>query len=287
MGTLSLTWAGADYPGLSVSVDVVPVVRCQSFVALMRPRHFDHRLVGSHYSTSLEVSAVLLDRNLLLSLDKAIKQGYCLAKITRSSDASPLMTRSGQSLTTEDVLQSYLLKSALFWVLDPQGKFGRVYHGLSREAVFQLQEEDRAATLRETVQRCKRLVRLVATERVGLCGEADREAGALIEQAKSLIALCQDLTPSGMISADGFVAPYLMEAQVSSLLGSTATYDTAASVDIKSYIHWARRIFRMIKYLFQNGRQMHNYHLSPMEIPVRDQELAIRLCERCIGILDG
>ena len=144
----------------TISVDVAPCIEnaeLDDYIALLRPRHYENKLLGTEFQRGLELSSSLKDWNLLQYFPEEVMLGYTLVKILRSVTKS-FQTADGDILTAEDMLPSYLIKSALLWILDEFsehkpveigdnmqpvfnaeafGKFGAVYADVSKTDLFQ------------------------------------------------------------------------------------------------------------------------------------------------------
>ncbi len=157
MVNISCVW-GASWR--SISVDVAPCVEnteLDDYLALLRTRHYENKMLGTEFQRGLELSSSLKDWNLLQYFPEEVMLGYTLVKILRSVTES-FQTADGDILTVEDILPSYLIKTALLWILDELseqtpiqigkniqsilkaeafGKFDAVYSEVSKVALFQ------------------------------------------------------------------------------------------------------------------------------------------------------
>ncbi len=130
---------------LQISVDLAPCIetdRLYRYTALLRPRHYDKKWATSESPVILELSSSKKDWDFLQYVPLEVLCGYTLVKLVRSL-AGTFQTEDGRVYTAEEILPSYMLKTALLWVLDPDGKFEKVYSALSKEDILHniLQDE--------------------------------------------------------------------------------------------------------------------------------------------------
>ncbi len=109
-----------------ITVDVVPCVDVGGIMALFRQRTYDNKLIGVDSTRILELSSSQQDWNFLMNIPPEIISGYTLAKLLRSL-VGTFQAQNGRVYTAEEIIPSYLLKTALLWLLDPEGKFDSTY----------------------------------------------------------------------------------------------------------------------------------------------------------------
>ncbi len=121
-----------------MSVDLVPCVdseRLDGYIALLRPRHYDNQIVGDEFYKGFELSSSQKDWGLLKSVPVEVLYGYTLVKLLRSQ-AKSFQAEDQRVYTPEAILPSYLLKTALLWILDPDDKFSTIYGALDNNIAF-------------------------------------------------------------------------------------------------------------------------------------------------------
>ena len=132
VGNLTLSCHGSH--GIqTMSVDVVPCFEGNwGYTPLLRPKKYEKDQYWSTYrygERALEVSSYTKDWEFLKYVPVEVLCGYVLAKLLRSQ-ASTFQAEDGQVYSAEDILPSYMLKTALLWILDPEDKINYVYPGL-------------------------------------------------------------------------------------------------------------------------------------------------------------
>ncbi len=121
-----------------ISVDIAPnMVRdnLDGYTALMRPRQCEDIELGDDVFMSVELSSAKKDWDFLKFLHPEVMCGYALVKMLRSV-AGTFQTEQGRVYSAEDILPSYMLKSALLWILDPDEKCSKIYTNLDIEGIF-------------------------------------------------------------------------------------------------------------------------------------------------------
>ena len=121
-----------------VSVDIAPSIvddDLNEYTALLRPRHYDNKAVGREFFQGLELSSSEKDWNFLKFLQPEVICAYALVKMLRSL-ADTFQTEQGKVYTATDILPSYMMKTALLWILDPEEKCSKVYKHLKINSVF-------------------------------------------------------------------------------------------------------------------------------------------------------
>ncbi len=137
VGMLNISCKVGDNNQLT-SVDITPSIVSDTlgvYTALLRPRHYDNKKVGDDFYTGLELSSSQKDWDFLKFLQPEVMCGYTLVKMLRSM-ADTFQTDNGRVYTAEDILPSYMVKTALLWILDPEDKFSNIYKGLEMNSVF-------------------------------------------------------------------------------------------------------------------------------------------------------
>ena len=125
-----------------ISVDITPSIVSDNlggYTALLRPRHYDNKEVGEEFYQGLELSSASRDWNFLKFLEPEVMCAYALVKMLRSL-AETFQTHQGRIYTAEDILPSYMLKTALLWILDPQDKRSDLYKNLDISSVLKKEE---------------------------------------------------------------------------------------------------------------------------------------------------
>ncbi len=145
VGMLNVCCSGSSSTIHPISVDVTPCVESESlcgYAALVRPRHYDNKMVGPESNHLLELSSSKKDWDFLKYVPLEVLCGYTLVKLLRSL-ADTFQTESGKEYTAEDILPSYMVKTSLLWILDPENKFDCVYHSLDKEKILKNESVDR------------------------------------------------------------------------------------------------------------------------------------------------
>ncbi len=137
VGLLHISWQLEDRYQL-ISVDVIPTIVCDNlsrYTATLRPRHHDNKEVGDEFYQALELSSSRKDWDFLKFLQPEVLCAYTLVKILRSL-AKTFQSDQGRVYKAEDILPSYLIKTSLLWVLDPDEKFSGIYKNVTRHKIF-------------------------------------------------------------------------------------------------------------------------------------------------------
>ena len=122
-----------------ISIDLAPCVESDQlygYTALLRHRYYNNKLENPANIPCFELSSSKLDWAFLKYVPLEVLCGYTLVKLLRSL-AHTFQAEDGRVYTAEDILPSYMLKTALLWVLDPEDKFEKVYFELSKEGILQ------------------------------------------------------------------------------------------------------------------------------------------------------
>ncbi len=125
-----------------VSVDISPCIASDTldgYTALLRPRVYDNKVVGEEFCQGLELSSSQKDWEFLKYLQAEVMCGYALVKILRSM-AGPFQTERGRMYTAEDILPSYMVKTSLLWILDPEKQFFKIYKDLELDSVVESED---------------------------------------------------------------------------------------------------------------------------------------------------
>ncbi len=137
VGMLKLSYKPGDCIQV-ISVDLAPCVdddKLDGYIALLRPRHSEARMVGEEFHRGFELSSSKKDWIMFRSLPYELLCGYTLVKVLRSLTGT-FQTASGAIFDSDDILSSYMLKAGLLWVLDPDDKFGSFYPGIKKSSLF-------------------------------------------------------------------------------------------------------------------------------------------------------
>lgn len=291
VGTVHVTWHGVKYPELDLTIDVLPVVGHDDYLCLLQPRYSDGEVVGTIYPRGMELSSQKLDRGLFLSLSQDIQDGYCLAKMVRNlGDA--FRTEDDKLLSASELIQSYLLKSTLFWIVDPKDKFEEVYPSLDKKAIYG--EEPRSVLVSYTLRVCDDILQTYKDniDVQGICWDD------ILEEIEYVKDLCT--TEPEELSAQDIMMPHVIKATYTCDRNMSThsahpvgDADANASHDIggrnlqkaRSARIWATRIFRMLRYLLRNDQPVYVYYLQHMDVKVRDKALVMTLCDIFIDML--
>lgn len=145
--SVQVTWMSCHHKQLHISVDMVPAIYPESWW----PRYIDTTTMHLMTKTVKDEGCLLLalsqeergpeedsefnfrisclpaERNLMVNLPQAVKDAYVLAKVLISDEVSPVVTFSGDGVTTEDhvvhpssVIKSYMLKNCLLHILSEE-----------------------------------------------------------------------------------------------------------------------------------------------------------------------
>ena len=275
VGTIHITWYGATYPKLPICIDVVPGFGHGDYWCLLRPRHSDGEMIGSQYTTGMELSTQKLDSSLLLSLSKDIRDGYCLSKIIRSL-GHDFKTDDSLVLKVDDLIPSYLLKMMLFWIIDPENKWKDVYPSLDNNAFFG--EEPHEAVVAETIRLCDELLQQMSTR----THEEILSWDSIVEEIEYVKDIC--INNPKELSTQDVTSPYKLAAL--SNINRRGDQSLSHCVhNVKNARMWAMRIFRMLKRILTNNLKVHIYYLPHMHIKIKDVQLILALCQIFIHVL--
>ena len=145
--SVQVTWMSCHHKQLHISVDIVPAIYPESWW----PRYVDTTTM--HLMTkavkdegclllalsqeergpeedsefNFRISCLPAERNLMVNLPQVVKDAYVLAKVLISDEVSPVVTFSGDGVTTKDhvvhpssVIKSYMLKNCLLHFLSEE-----------------------------------------------------------------------------------------------------------------------------------------------------------------------
>ncbi len=200
VGMLKLSYRPGAYIH-SISVDLAPCIQddqLDGYIALLRPRHSEARMVGEEYHRGLELSSSQKDWNLLRCLPYEVLCGYTLVKVLRSLTGT-FETASGAIYDSDAILPSYMLKTGLLWVLDPDGKFAEHYGEINMSRLFM--EEKRSSYVNDIKEICQHLIQDVKEGNVIMKTEDMEDLTRLHRKCRS---------SSENISAEERVLPYLL-----------------------------------------------------------------------------
>ncbi len=200
IGMLKLSHKPGDCIQL-ISVDLAPCVdddKLDGYIALLRPRHSDARMVGEEFHNGLELSSSKKDWGMFRSLPYEVLCGYTLIKVLRSMTGT-FQTASGAIYDSDVILPSYMLKAGLLWVLDPDDKFGKIYPGMYKPSLFT--KEKRSNYASDIKEICQQLM------------QEGKDTNIVMEtkEMEDLTRLhdkCQG--SSGNVSVEERVLPYLL-----------------------------------------------------------------------------
>ncbi len=153
-----------------ISVDVIPTIvsdKLNGYVATLRPRHHGNKEVGDEFYQGLELSTSQKDWDLLKMLQPEVMCAYALVKMLRSL-AVAFQTEQDRVYTAEELLPSYMLKTALLWILDPQKKLYSTYPDVETHMDFHIEDNtswgDVSGFCQELLQDAKVVSGLVDTD---------------------------------------------------------------------------------------------------------------------------
>ncbi len=185
-----------------ISVDIAPSIagdNLNGYTALLRPRHTDYKQVGNEFYQGLELSTSHKDWDFLKFLQPEVMCGYALVKMLRSL-ADTFQTEEGRVFSAEEILPSYMVKTAMLWILDPEEKCHKFYPKIT--------------TNRENSSSCKDDV-------LGLCQDLlhdDPDASGLdICDRSRLLNICEKcMAESGRLTMRESILPYVLPKRHSS-----------------------------------------------------------------------
>ncbi len=121
-----------------ISIDITPSIvsdNLDRYTALLKPRHYDNKKVYDAFYTGLELSTSQKIWDFIKYLQQEIMCAYVLVKMLRSLEDT-FQTGRGRVYTAENILPSYMVKTALLWILDPEEKYSNIYRDLKINTVF-------------------------------------------------------------------------------------------------------------------------------------------------------
>ena len=182
-----------------ISVDITPSIvshNLDGYTALLRPRHYDNQQVGVEFYNALELSSSQKDWDFLKLLHSEVICAYALVKMLRSL-ADTFQTKTGRVYTAEDILPSYMVKTALLWILDPEDKCCKIYPDLEIDLVFH--NEDISSYRDDVFCLCHEL--LNASQALGLCSR----------DVELLFNICKkSTTRNGYLTVRERILPYVL-----------------------------------------------------------------------------
>ena len=145
--SVQVRWMSCHHKQLDISIDMVPAIYPESWW----PRYVDtttmrlmtkavkdegclllalsqeERGPEEDSEFNFRISCLPAERNLMVNLPQVVKDAYVLAKVLISDEVSPVVTFSGDGVTTKDhvvhlssVINSYMLKSCLLHILSEE-----------------------------------------------------------------------------------------------------------------------------------------------------------------------
>ncbi len=162
-GTIFVTCKGFDHISgrpsepICIAVDVAPAIQIKDYLCLLHVRHYDNAQVGHVFPTRLELSSSQKDWNLIRYIPQEILYGYTMIKLLRSLPKTFQKADISQRTFTADViLPSYMVKSSLLWLLDPDDKFREEYKGIGMGDIFEI--ENTSAYRNDVLYLCRCLI---------------------------------------------------------------------------------------------------------------------------------
>ncbi len=317
VGMLTLSYKPGNCIQL-IAVDLAPCVQddqLDGYIALLRPRHSDTRMVGEEYHRGLELSSSQKDWNLLRCLPCEVLCGYTLVKVLRSLTGT-FKTANGAIYDSDAILPSYMLTTGLLWVLDPDEQFGEIYPEIHKSSLFM--KENRSSYVNDIKAMCQQLLEHVKETNISMETKEMEDLSRIHDK-------CQ--CSSEHFSAEERVLPYLLIGKyqgnikqngidLSKMIKRTGLQDVSHNFDRKIAIchalqnsHavvcsdmmpdlpdpaltedtirkarlWALRILRVLSEMLQHGPEqqrpgIRNYYLPEQEIHARDRDLTIGIC---------
>ncbi len=316
VGMLNVSWNSGDSIQL-ISIDITPNIMSENLgghTALLRPRHYDNYKIGDDFYDALELSSSQKDWDFLKFLKPEVMCAYVLVKMLRSV-AKTFQTAEGKTYTAEDILPSYMVKTALLWILDPEERCYEIYKNLDIDSVFQ---SEHINSYKEDVRGlCQKLVHnslalalprqdwkmlchifykcAIGTEYITVrervwpyvvatrCNDRQEQNGINLQWMQTNVRqeneiIESDNKPVGQMSHHKISYPDISD-------------DMARKCRV-----WALRILRILPHLLQydgvtpDGEEtitgVRNYYLPDQEIYARDKDLAVALCRVLETMLD-
>ena len=187
-----------------IAVDITPCIvsdNLDRYTALLRPRHYDNKQVGTDSWNNLELSSSQKDWDFLKFLQPELMCAYALVKMLRSL-ADTFQTKEGKVYTAEDILPSYMVKTALLWILDPEEKRSKIYKDLEINTV--LDTESSSSYKDDVLGLCQEL--LHGSRTLGL----DRKD---VEKLMDIYEKCS--TGTGHLTVRERILPYVLATRCS------------------------------------------------------------------------
>ncbi len=142
---------------ICIAVDMTPAIQIKDYMCLLHVRHYDNKQAEHFFPTRLELSSSQKDWDLLKHVPQEVLYGYTMVKLLRSLPKTCQSSESGKrTFTVDDILPSYMVKSSLLWVLDPDDKFRKEYKWICKDDIFQ--SEARSAYNDDVFHLCQNLI---------------------------------------------------------------------------------------------------------------------------------
>ena len=142
---------------ICIAVDVTPAIQIKDYMCLLHVCHYDNKQAGHFFPTRLELSSSQKDWDLLKYVPQEVLHGYTMVKLLRSLPKTFQGSESDKrTFTVGDILPSYMVKSSLLCVLDPDDKFGEEYKWICKDDIFQ--SETRSAYNDDVLHLCQNLI---------------------------------------------------------------------------------------------------------------------------------
>ncbi len=139
-----------------IAVDVAPVVQVRDYMCLLHVRHYDNQQVDPAFPASFEISSSQMDWNLIQYVPQEVLCGYTMVKLLRSIPKTFQSDSSKRTFTANAVLPSYMVKTSLLWVLDPNDKFREQYKKTEKDEIFLY--EAKSTYKDDVLHLCRRLI---------------------------------------------------------------------------------------------------------------------------------
>ena len=199
VGMLNISCKVGD-SNMLISVDITPSIVCNNlkeYTALLRPRHYDNKEIGDKFYTGLELSSSHKDWDFLRFLQPEVMCAYALVKMLRSV-AKTFQTEKGKVYTAEDILPSYMVKTGLLWILDPEEKCFKIYTDLNIGSIFQ--NEDSSSYKGDVLGLCQDLLHDTHTSGI---------EGRDLEKLRDICKKC--CTATGHLTVRERIPPYVLD----------------------------------------------------------------------------
>ena len=161
-GTMFVTCESIDHISgkqsepISIAVDVTPGIQLKDYMCLLHVRHYDNEQEGLFFPTRLELSSSEVDWNLIKYVPQEVLCGYTVVKLLRSMAKTFQADSSKRTFRADAILPSYMVKSSLLWVLDPDDKFRDEYKWIHKDEIFEC--EKRSTYMDDVLYLCKHLI---------------------------------------------------------------------------------------------------------------------------------